>query len=269
MAFLNAFGAIGRLLVFVALLCAVIGVTVSGEARVALLITALSMLIPGAVFVLTGQRLGRVSGLDRSLRESGVVGVGSIAAIRETGVVINGSPVLELEVDIDSPVHAPYRTEIRQRAPRWQSSGLAPGSRIGVVVDPADPHHLAVDWDATPEPEPAVATPSPRPDESADAVGDLARVLRTGRRARAVVISMRDVGDMSELGLVQVGSEGDDDRLFVVDMEVQQPGLAPYEVRVVHPVPERLAGRIGPRAELRVAVDRDDDQVVAIDWESS
>jgi len=70
------------------------------------------------------------------------------------------------------------------------------------------------------------------------------------------------------LGLVEVGAPGDDDRLFIIGLEMKQAGLAPYEVRVAHRVPERLLGRVGPRTRVDVAVDRDDDHAVAIDWES-
>ncbi len=73
---------------------------------------------------------------------------------------------------------------------------------------------------------------------------------------------------MSELGLVEVGVAGDDDRLFIIGLEVKQAGLSPYDVRVAHPVPERLLGRVGPRSQVDVAVDRDDDHAVAIDWSS-
>ena len=79
---------------------------------------------------------------------------------------------------------------------------------------------------------------------------------------------MEDAGDMSELGLVEVGVPGDDDRLFIIGLEVKQAGMSAYDVRVAHRIPERLLGRVGPRSRVDVAVDRDDDHVVAIDWTS-
>ena len=106
------------------------------------------------------------------------------------------------------------------------------------------------------------------PVSSSDGVRDIEELLRTGRRATALIISMEDAGDMSELGLVEVGAAGDDDRLFVIGLEVKQSGMSPYEVRVAHRIPERLLGRVGPRTRVDVGVDRDDDNAVAIDWDT-
>jgi hypothetical protein len=190
-----------------------------------------------------------------------------VTALRETHVIVNGSPVYEFTLDVDATSHAPYSTTIRQRTPRFMTAAVLPGAVVGVIVDPIDREHLAIDWEARREaPQPDIedsATPIARP-----SVRDVDRLLKVGRAARAVVISMHDAGDMSELGLVEVGRDGDDDRLFVIDMEVQQAGMDPYEVRVAHRVPERLVGKIGPRTKLAVAVDRSDDHAVAIDWEA-
>ena len=83
-----------------------------------------------------------------------------------------------------------------------------------------------------------------------------------------MITSMVDAGDMFELGLAEIATSGDDDRLFIVGLEVKQAGMAPYEVRVAHRVPERLLGRVGPRTQVAVAIDRDDGHAVAIDWSS-
>jgi hypothetical protein len=270
MAFLNAFSAIGRFMVLAAGVAGGVGMATGGEARTALLIVALSIGIIGVVFTFVGSRLGRLAGFDKRLRSTGVAGTATVTSIRSLGVRVNGDPVLELGLDVDVISHAGFSTTIRQRVPLFWGH-LTPGARVGVVVDPADRQRLAIDWDATVEGPPAttpmaVTVDAPLPDPSP--FRDAEHLLRVGRSARAVIISMTDAGDMSELGLVEVGSERDDDRLFVVDMEVQQAGLDPYEVRVAHRVPEHLLGRVGPRTRVRVAVDRDDDHAVAIDWSS-
>lgn len=270
MAFLNAFSAIGRFMVLGAFVSGAIGMATGGETRAALLIVALSIGVTGLVFTFIGSRLGTVAGLDKSLRASGVAGTAAVTSIRDLGVRVNGAPVLELGLDVDVVSHAAYSTTIRQRVPLFWGQLLA-GSRVGVVVDPSDPQHLAIDWDATVEGPPATTPTAGIVQALVDQpppVRDAEHLLRVGRTARAIIISMTDAGDMSELGLVEVGAEGDDDRLFVVDMEVQQAGLDPYEVRVAHGVPEHLVGRVGPRTKVRVAVDRDNDQAVAIDWSS-
>jgi hypothetical protein len=269
MAFLNAFGALGRLMLLAGLGCAGLGVLFGGAARLTLLIVAFTLGTTGLVFALIGSRLGRVSGLDRHLRAVGVPGTATITSVRETGVLINNSPVLEFVLEVDSTAHAPFIATIRQRAPFHLAGTYRPGSSVSVRVDPSDRDRLAIDWEmpVTSQAAPAPASEPESPAGTRSTVRDAERLLRVGRPARAVVISMRDAGDMSELGLVQVGEPGDDDRLFIIDMEVQQAGLTPYEVRVAHRVPERLVGRIGPRTRLKVAVDREDEHAVAIDWD--
>lgn len=267
MGFLNAFGALGRFLVATALAAAAAAILFTGDVRMALFTIALSIGVTGLVFVGIGTRLGRVSGLDKGLRATGVPGVATITSLGETGVTVNGSPMIEFGLDVDTAAHAPYSITIRQRAPRLLLGAFLPGSTVAVRVDPADREHLAIDWEAGTE----VAPPPTPPANTAKMTGgvrDAEDLLRTGRHATALITSMEDAGDMSELGLVEVGAPGEDDRLFIIGLEVKQAGLAPYEVRVAHRIPERLLGRVGPRTRVDVAVDRDDEKAIAIDWES-
>jgi len=264
---LNAFSGLGRLLVAAALVSVVVAILFSGNARMALFTIALSIGVTGVVFVGIGVRLGRVSGLDRALRATGVPGTATITSVRETGVTVNGSPLIEFGLEVDTTAHAPFSTTIRQRAPRILFGAFQPGATVAVRVDSVDREHVAIDWEAGSD----VAT---HPEASAitaplkGGLRDAEDLLRTGRPATALITSMEDAGDMSQLGLVEVGAAGDDDRLFIIGLEMKQAGMAPYEVRVAHRVPERLLGRVGPRTRVEVAVDRDDDHAVAIDWES-
>lgn len=266
MAFLNAFGALGRFLVLGAVAAGAAGVMASGEARTVWLVIALSIGITGVTFTLVGSRLGRVSGMDAGLRSSGVAGTATVTSVAGTGVRINGEPVVQVGLEVDVVSHAPYSVTVRQRLPLFWGP-LAPGSVVGVVVDPTNRDHLAIDWDAPASGSPAGAPVSeivvPGP-----SVVDAEELIRSGRHAKAMIISMADAGDMSELGLIEVGMPGEDDRMFIVDMEVQEAGLDPYEVRLMHRVPQRLLGKVGPRTRVRVAIDRADDHVVAIDWSS-
>lgn len=224
------------------------------------LIAVVAILIP----VLLGVRsqLATVTRLDAHLREEGRPGTAIVMAAIPTAFRIGAEKVFTIELQIDAGQGDPYRATIRQRVPAFWGP-LDPGSPVGVRIDPHDPQRLAIDWDVPmpitpPEPEPPVA------DTSQD-VDDLAQ---RGRRARAVIISLEPADEMIELGVVEVGSPDDDGALHVIDMEVQQAGLDPYEVRVAQRVPTRLVGRIGPRTRVTVGVDRDDESVVAIDWTS-
>jgi len=267
MGILNAFGALGRFLVAAALVAVTAAFLFGSDARTGLLIVALSIGIPGLVFVGIGARLGQVSGLDKGLRATGVAGTATITSLAETGVTVNGSPIIEFGLDVDTTPHAPYATTIRQRTPRLLLGAFLPGATVAVRVDPTDREHLAIDWEATTEVG-SRPTTSTTTTPSTTGVRDAEELLREGRHATALITSMEDAGDMSELGLVEVGASGDDDRLFIIGLEVKQAGMSPYDVRVAHPVPERLLGRVGPRSRVDVAVDRGDDHAVAIDWKS-
>lgn len=267
MGFLNAFSALGRFLVAAALAGAAAAFLFSGDPRIALLIGSLSIGIPGLVFVGIGTRLGQVSGLDKDLRATGVAGTATITSLGETGVTVSGSPIIEFGLEVDTTAHAPYPTTIRQRTPRLLLGTFLPGGTVAVRVDPTNREHLAIDWEAVTEvgSRPTASTTMTPPTTG---VRDAEELLREGRHATALITSMEDAGDMSELGLVEVGAPGDDDRLFIIGLEVKQAGMSPYDVRVAHSVPERLLGRVGPRSRVDVAVDRDDDHAVAIDWKS-
>lgn len=266
MGLLNAFSAMGRILVMATVACVSGAIVFHGDTRVALFVVALSLGVTGLVFIGVGSRLGRVSTLDRMLRARGVSGLGTVTSLGETGVRINGVPVIEFGLFVDSAVHAPYSATIRQRLPHLSAGLFLPGTVVAVRVDPTDREHLAIDWDTDPPiPE---ATPAAPSGLTTKGIRDAEDLLSAGRRGTAVITSMEGVGDMFELGLAEIATSGDDDRLFTIALEVKQAGMAPYEVRVAHRVPERLLGRVGPRTRVAVAIDRDDDHAVAIDWSS-
>jgi len=267
MGFLNAFAVVGRLLVAVALILVAAVILFGSDARMAFFVIALSIGLTGLVFVGLGTRLGRISGLDKSLRTAGVPGIATITSVTETGIIVNGERVIEFRLDVDSTAHSPLSVTIRQRAPRLLIGAFSSGAIVAVLVDPTDREHVTIDWEATADvvSPPTVSPPTP---PTAKSVRDADDLLRYGRRATALITSMEDSGDTSELGLVEVGRTGDDDRLFIVGLEIRQAGLTPYEIRIAHRVPERLLGRVGPRTRVDVAVDRDNDRAVAIDWSS-
>lgn len=268
MGLLSTSGLLGRRLIPVALVAVVMAIASSGKARVVLFIVALSIAITGLALIGVGWRLGMLSVLNRRLRRTGVAGTAVITSLGDTGVAINNSPVIEFGLDVDTPTHPSYATTIRQRVPRLAMGTFPLGSTVSVVVDPTSRDRLAIDWDAGIERAVPPAAATTEVTAVAETVRDVDDLLRTGRSAAALVTSMEDAGDMSELGMVEIGSADEDDRLFIIGLEVMQPGLDPYEVRIAHRVPERLVGRVGPRTRVDVAVDRNDDHAVAIDWES-
>jgi hypothetical protein len=275
---MNIFGAIGNLLLLGALGCGGAAVFVGGEARAALIITGISLLIPAVIMRGVGRRVGNLTGIQPDFIATGTRGTATVTGVGETGVTINNDPVLAFGLDLNVP-GSPATTEIRQRMPRFLMGAVIPGAEVEVVADREDPSRVAIDWTVTPRPgagtaSARAASPGPGMERISENMGEpvtgvssAAETLRKGRRGTAVIQSAKDSGDISDLGVVDPTDPGRDDRIYVLELEVKLPGRSPYVARVGHRVPERLFGRIGPGMTLEVAVDRDDDQGVAIDWE--
>ena len=273
---MNAFAMVGNLLILGALGCGAFAVFVGGDARGALAITAVSLIIPGLVFRGVGRRLGTMLGIQPDFIAGGTRGTATITSIADTGVTINNDPVLAFGLEVDIP-GSPRTIELKQRMPRFLLGAAIPGSKVEVVAHPEDPAKVAIDWSMPPQPGAgaAPAVPGPGMEKISERMGQpiagvesAADLLRRGRRGTAVIKSAGDSGDISDLGIVDSSDAGRDDRIYILDLEVKLPGRTPYSARVGHRVPERLFGRIGPGMEIEVAVDRDDDQDVAIDWEA-
>jgi hypothetical protein len=275
---MNIFATVGNLLLLGALGCGAAAVFFGGEARGALIITGISLLIPAVIMRGVGRRVGSITGIQPDFVATGTRGTATVTSLGETGVTINNDPVLAFGLDLDLP-GSPATTEIRQRMPRFLLGAVLPGAQVEVVAHPDDPSRVAIDWTVAPRPGAGfpgarVASPGPGMERISENMGEpvtgvssAAETLRKGRRGTAVIRSAKDSGDISDLGVVDETDPGRDDRIYVLELEVKLPGRSPYVARVGHRVPERLFGRIGPGMNLEVAVDRDDEQGVAIDWE--
>jgi hypothetical protein len=272
---MNPLGLIGSVLLLGAVGCGVAAIWVGGEGRATLILVAVSLLIPALTLRGIGKRLGRMLGVQPDFMATGKRGTATITSIGDTGVTINNDPVLVFGLDLDV-TGSPATAEIRQRTPRFVVGAVLPGSTVQVVADPDDPTVVAIDWTQAPQPGAGVAGAgavgpgmeaiSAEMGEPVAGVGSAAELLRKGRRGTAVIRSATDSGDISDLGLVDSADPGRDDRIYIFDLEVKLPGRSPYEARIGHRVPERLYGKVAPGMEIVVAVDRDDDQEVAIDW---
>jgi hypothetical protein len=83
-------------------------------------------------------------------------------------------------------------------------------------------------------------------------------VLRSGVDATAVVTFLADGHRANEYR-----------HLVYLELEVSRPGREPYPVQTGEFLNPASAGSVAPGRELRVKVDPDDPQRVAVDWERS
>lgn len=265
---MNPILAVGNVLVLGAFGCGAAAVVFS-NARGALLITAVSLVLPGLIMRGVGARLGKLVGVRPSFIESGERGRALITGIGDTGVTINNDPVAEFDLDVTIGERK-FTTNLKQRTPRVIIGAVMPGSVVSVVADPAELDQVAIDWTQAPTQGPAIGVGlegvSAKVGEPVTSVSSAAETLRTGRPGTAEVKSAKDAGDISDIGVVADDDAHPDDRIYIFELEVKLPGRSPYPVRIGHRVPERLFGHVGPGMILPVGVDRDDDQDVAIDW---
>lgn len=247
------------------------GILVSGDARVPLLAVGGGLIPFGLVFFVVGRRLGPVAGVAPGWTAEGIPAEAAIEAVRETGVTINDRPLVGFDLQVRPRNEHPYQATVRQVVPVTMLGAALPGRSVAVLIHPGDRNRVAIDWSRLPQP----ATPEPAsPTTRLDAVPEerrhsASKLLATGRRGRGKITAMRRVGELADLGLAAPGDEGWEDDLFHITLEVKLPGFDPIEAQVLHRVPDRLVGRVGPGLEVEVAADRDDpSHQVAIDWDA-
>jgi len=265
---MNPLLTVGNVLVLAAFACTAAGVAIP-DGRFPLLVTAFSLAVPGVIMRRVGVKLGRLVGVHPSFVEGGEHGTAVITGLGDTGVTINNDPVVAFDLDVTIGARK-FSTTLKQRTPRVILGAITHGAVVNVAADPADPEQVAIDWTQPPAtgptPGPGLEAVSAKVGEPVTGIGSAAALLSTGRKGTAEVKSAKDAGDVTDLGVVPDDDAHPDDRLYVFELEVKLPGRSPYPVRIGHRVPERLYGHVGPGMIVPVAVDRDEDQSVAIDW---
>jgi hypothetical protein len=74
----------------------------------------------------------------------GVQGSATVRAIRDTGTLINNSPVVELDLTVTVPGQEPYPVTHRQLISPVVMANFQPGATFGVRVDQNDPSKIII-----------------------------------------------------------------------------------------------------------------------------
>ena len=250
--------------------CVVVGIVNGGEYGPALIGLGAALLISGSLIMAFSARTGRITG-SRRLLAQGIPLPATVTAMRETGVTVNDSPIFGFKLDLRREGHPPIEVTVRQAVPRMFVGAVLPGSTVMVRQDPEHPSRVAIDWSQPPTAHAPVLTPEAVaaalrtvPPEQRLRPGD---VLSRGRRGIATIVSARTLGTLEALDLAEMEHDAGDE-MFLFELEVKLPGRDPYPATVVHGVPARLIGHVGPGRELPVAADREDpEHRVAIAWD--
>jgi hypothetical protein len=129
---------------------------------VPLIIIVLSIGIPLLVFIWVfrqfrgamggpGGLMGGLGGLSGNIK-NGLPADAVISSIQETGMTITSpsagpeAAVYRFGLQVTPQGGPPYEAETTQVVPRVYVPMMVPGAQIGVMVDAANPAHVAVDW---------------------------------------------------------------------------------------------------------------------------
>jgi hypothetical protein len=121
----------------------------------------IGLAVLGVVFlgVMTGVAVSRAQKAQRATRDhllrTGIAGTARIVSVRQAGAD-DGDPRVEMVLEVSLPGRPPYQVERSELVPRVALGRLTDGRPVRVVVAPADPDRLVIDWLAQPSGIPAV-----------------------------------------------------------------------------------------------------------------
>jgi hypothetical protein len=244
----------------------------------------------------------KLMGVDSEVK-NGTPSVAVIQSITDTGTTVTmpsvgpDAPVYKLGLLVTPPGGgAPYEAESKQAIPRLFVPMTLPGARIGVLVDPKNPMHVAPDWQNYNNPAGAAAAGAAATGAEVDFdasgnpnlgqvaafagqvrsgalpthTGSAAQLLATGTHGTAVITSAMPLG--KTVGQVNPASDPAtlNDPIWVFTVEVTLAGQAPFPAMFGHRVPMDKLAFVSPGVGLSVAVNpANPNQEVAIDWTKS
>jgi hypothetical protein len=114
-------------------------------AREGMLIAAGILGSTGIVLVVVAIVLLRRAAATDRISAMGVAGTGQIMGLRQTGVLINGQPQVEMDLLVTVMGQSPYRAKVKEIVPLIMLNRLQ--GTLPVRVDPARPQTVVVQWD--------------------------------------------------------------------------------------------------------------------------
>lgn len=78
------------------------------------------------------------------LMATGIIGQATVRELRETGLSVDASPLVEFDLLVAVDGWDPYAVTHRQPISRIVLANFQGGTRIPVRVDPSDAHHVLI-----------------------------------------------------------------------------------------------------------------------------
>ena len=104
----------------------------------------------GAVLVVFGLRRRQGAARDRAIALTGLQGTAIVLESHQTGVYVNYQPQVALKVRVSIPGRPDYEVEHKEVF-SYMDAGrkiVTEGTQLNVMVDPDNPNHLIIKWEA-------------------------------------------------------------------------------------------------------------------------
>jgi hypothetical protein len=170
---------------------------------------------------------------DPELARVGRAAVGVVRELDEIGgaMTVNDNPVLKVVLEVHDGDRPPYEVELETLIPRYAVPAVQPGRNVPLLVHPANPRRIEINWGAEEVPTPLYGV---RHDAATERL-----LSEEGLRGMATILTLEDSGRTRGLEVV-----------VDLRLKVYLPDEEPYEAEVEMPLPEHMI------AHLRGLVER-------------
>jgi hypothetical protein len=111
-------------------------------------ITAVGVGASGVVMLVIGVVMLSRRANAQKLRAEGVPGQAQIVGLRQTSMYVNNQPVVELQLQVTTAMHAPYVITRRETVPLAMTGLLTSGRPLPVMVDRTRQDNLVILWES-------------------------------------------------------------------------------------------------------------------------
>ncbi len=271
----------------------------AGPAGDGMRLTAGILGLVGVVMLLFGLRMMRGAAKKDRISTAGVAGTGTILGLRQTGLMVNEQPQVELELLVTIPGRSPYPAKVKEIVPLIMLSRLQ--GTLPVRVDPAEPETIVIQWDQPnlwpgaagvdasgyPGDRSAFAGGGGGPGSSADETlaqvaaalagsgsgaapvfGQAAQAGYTVEQLRAYLRASGISGTARIDRLEDSGQTIGDERLFTMTTTVSIPGRPPFTTDPsAAMVPLEKVGRVAVGVALPVKVAPNNQDMLMFEWD--
>ena len=211
----------------------------------------------GLLLLLWGRKWSRAFAAAERLKAQGVAGQATITGMRQTGVYVNEQPQIELQLQVQTEMHAPYQATVKEYVPLMMLGTLTSGRPLPVKVDPANPQRLVIEWENAMGMTGQMATAPVPP------VGDpetmKQQLLATGVSGTATVISSSRTGQTDAQGRP----------VYDVVMQIQVEGRPPMQGPARVGIPPERAEQLEAGDTVPIKADPNNPAMMAVDWENA